>query len=163
MATLCVVDIDGTVCDSTERTNSICEASGCSLPQWGWREFEQFTDYDGMMSDKLMPGAKEAMSYLCNSRLFKVIFLTSRSELGRGATRQWLTDILGMPSRIPLLMRKNKDTSSNRDCKSKAIVYIKQYKLPIIFFEDDETIFDVLSPHGLVLKAPECWKYIVGI
>lgn len=165
MNLIAVVDIDGTVCDSTARIDEITKKYNLdNFGLWQKAHVEEFTKSEYIKHDKIIPGA-EILPCLCRTIGAKLIFLTGRSNCGRAATREWLRFNLGIFDSVPLIMREDGDMSGPVDCK---INMFKQTILRMypekegkfIFFDDDEKLLLEYSKYGLALRAPQCWETI---
>lgn len=162
MNVIFVVDIDGTVCDSNKRMLEIIAKYGME-ENWSQETIDDFLTEDKIMADEVIPGAERLLDLAIRCKA-KVVFLTGRNECARNLTRRWLLVKMGVSDDIPLFMRpiyrKNGHTA---DCKEEVFcseVLAKNPDATFIFFEDDEATALRYAKYGLVLKSPECWKYI---
>lgn len=114
MSSICIVDLDGVVCDNTRRFEKAEEAKQAALVdrsiQLGERQktaTQRFWDTaftPGLVAlDTLIEGAIDALADIAFSG-FDIVTLTSRPESMREATRQWLFD-RGYPVDEPLIMK----------------------------------------------------------
>ena len=157
-----VVDIDGTVADTTERIEGIISKYNLQPGEWKNEHVDEFTDSVKIKTDKLIPGAEilPDLARRCNAKL---LFLTGRSERAREATRLWLRHYLNIFNSVPLAMRQNDSFEDPVACKLNIFksAVLRMYPEPsFVFFDDDEELLLEYSKYGLALKAPECWKNI---
>ena len=174
MKTIFIIDIDGTICDTTERAKKMCEKfygksyddldSNIENHKWSLKDMEEFLSEENIMKDKVVKGAENIMelSVKCNA---KPIFLTGRHDFCENATRKWLSVNLGVPNNVLLLTRPFYMYKYNTaDCKEEVfreeVFYTENRDTSYIFFEDNPETIKRYSRYGLVLKAPECWSVI---
>lgn len=158
-----VVDIDGTIADTTARVNEITEKYKLDGEgHWTDEHIDEFTKSESIKKDELLPGA-EILPELARRCKAKIVFLTGRSGRARTATRTWLKNKLDIFDTVPLVMRPDGDLSGPVECKENTFVttVLKMYpESSFVFFDDDEKLLPRYSKYGLALKAPECWNVI---
>lgn len=155
-----IVDIDGTVADTTERIDEIINKYNLQPGAWRDEHIDEFTSDVKIKTDKLIRGA-EFLPELARRCGAKLIFLTGRSNRARNATRVWLKHHLNIFDTVPLVMRYDGDFSDPITCKEnifKEAVLRMHPTASFVFFDDDEELLLRYSKYGLALKAPECWN-----
>jgi hypothetical protein len=162
MGIVFVVDIDGTVCDSKERMAEIIGKYG-EEEDWTQQTIDEFLTPGKLMMDKVMLGAEKLfdLAKLCRG---SIVFLTGRNECARLLTRKWLSEVLGAPDDVPLVMRPlHWQNGHTADCKEEMfrLKVLPSYpNSTFIFFEDDKNTILKYAKYGLVLKSPACWECI---
>lgn len=165
MKPVLVVDIDGTVCDSSSLIDKMSGRFHALVDQWDDNQTLMCLEEAGRRP--VVPGA-EALLFLMREKLCDVVFLTGRAEgfgrsrmIGRRLTTDWLRGTLGVPSQdIKLFMRRRNDHRANDVVKSD--VFLQQV-LPLfrrrtfVFLDDDASTLAMYARHGLALRSPECW------
>lgn len=166
MRPVLVVDIDGTVCDSS----SLIEDMGgrFHLPVDLWDDGQMLMCLEEASRRPIVLGA-EILLFLMRKKLCDVVFLTGRSEglgrsrtVGRRLTMDWLCGTLKVPIQdIKLFMRRKNDRRTNSVVKTEIFV---QQVLPLfrrrtfVFLDDDVSTLGAYAEFGLPLKSPECWS-----
>jgi hypothetical protein len=156
-----VCDIDGTLCNSTERMNNITKKYNATA-KWNNKCIKDFLDPEEIKKDKVLPGVENIFDLIKKFKA-KLIFLTGRNERARKDTRKWLTENLNISNRVPLIMRKYNDFNIPVKCKEKLFkkhILNKFENAIFIFFEDEIENIEMYSKYGLVLKAPEVWDFL---
>lgn len=159
MKKMFIVDIDNTVCDSSEVIDRIMRKF--DFPDLTFWRPEHSREFMNSGELKIMPGA-HILPDMAKSYKAELCFLTGRDETLREMTLNWLRFNFDI-SNFSLLMRKSNDFLSAHECKidmfmSKVLSYYPGYDFT--FFDDDEKLLDLYSGFGLALKAPECWNVI---
>jgi hypothetical protein len=159
MSLIFIVDIDGTVADTTQRIDEIVSKYNLEPGAWRDEHVDEFTSAVKIKTDKLIPGAQNLpeVARICRAKL---IFLTGRSNRAREATRVWLKHHLNIFDSVPLVMRHDGDFSDPVTCKENVFreAVLRMYPAAsFVFFDDDEELLLRYSKYGLALKAPECW------
>lgn len=164
MMPLFVVDVDGTVCDSSALIDKMTGRYHAVVDLWN--EAQMLACLEEACRQPVVPGAEVLRALMRQGYL--AVFLTGRSESledspdnGRRLTLEWLCGTLGMPVDIPLFMRPKNDNRSNAEVKFD--MFERQVKprcsrdSTFVFLDDDPSVLKVYAKYGLTLKAPECW------
>lgn len=166
---LFVVDIDGTICNSTPRAIEVNKSIGMTdLDDLGnmWPDgvMEEFLREENVMLDEVISGSERLFSIAdrCNA---KIVFLTGRSDYSRRATRRWLSERFNAPNNTPLFMRPprmkgNYSAYCKEEIFKEQVLSIAGPNATYIFFEDRENVLKLYARYGLALKAPECWDIL---
>lgn len=168
MKPLFIVDIDGTVCDSSDLVSRLTKRFKTHLDFWNDDQVKIFMDQ--VAKKKPIPEALELTKFMLDG-FCDVIFLTGRSEkvgrslkLGRRVTTNWLSEKLGMPKDIPLFMRPPKDVRPSDVIKCdvfERMILPGNEKRTFIFLDDDIRVINRYKRYGLALRSPECWKAMI--
>lgn len=157
-----VVDLDGTIIDTTERIDIITKKYNLELNLWTETHIQEFCRPEHIKNDKIIPGA-EIIVPLAHNCGAKLMFLTGRSDRAREATRDWLRHNLNIYDSVPLIMRETGDLSAPTECKLeifKQTILKAHPDAHFIFFDDDVKLLPEYSKYGLALRAPDCWETI---
>lgn len=144
---LVVMDIDGTVADTTHRQAFVDDPDKYNSP-------------DLVIKDAVVPGASAALSEF--TRLgYTVVFVTSRAEALRDVTGRWLLENLGVSvDDRKLVMRTGGNLLTPAEYKHEAAVSIHMEidrNRGCLFIDDDAGVCSRYQELGATLKAPECW------
>jgi nucleoside 2-deoxyribosyltransferase len=159
-----VVDIDGTVCDSSALINRLTCKHNKAVDLWD--DSQMLSCLAEARKQPVVPGA-EVLPILMR-RGYQVVFLTGRSEglgdspdNGRLLTIEWLRKTFGMAEGIglSLFMRPRNDKRPNADVKLEMFQLIRSLHphKSFVFLDDDPAVLAIYARYGLALKAPECW------
>lgn len=164
MKPLFIVDIDGTVCDSSDFVSRLSRKFRTHVDCWNDNHVRIFMEE--VSKRRVLPGA-EVLKIMLLRGVCDVIFLTGRSEkigkaakLGRRLTANWLHGKLGMPKDIPILMRPPGDMRVPSVIKCDVFerqVLAQNPDRVFVFLDDDEKALALYAKYGLTLKSPECW------
>lgn len=148
---LLVVDIDCTIADGTERVKK----AGPEPDRSDKEAYKKWVDTvnTGIENDPIVPGMPQLVKSIYDQ--CKIVYLTSREEHLRRATKQWLIENK-FPQNCPLLMRPNNCWMGGAELKEMAIQLIRQGETEVIVLDDDEhgTIEEMCKRNGFTfLKA----------
>lgn len=163
MKPIFVVDVDGTVCDSSALIDRMTGRFHRVVDSWD--DSQMLTCLEEACGQPAVPGSEVLPALM--RRGHHVVFLTGRSEglgdsadNGRRLTLGWLRDILGVPGDVELFMRPRNDSRGNAEAKldmfERQVMPLYPYE-PFVFLDDDTAVLAAYARHGLALKAPECW------
>jgi hypothetical protein len=162
MKPIFIVDIDGTVCDSSALIDKTTGRYHAVVDSWD--DKQMLACLEEACRQPVVSGA-EVLSTLMRLG-YHAVFLTGRSEAlcdslgGRRLTMEWLCGTFGMPEGVGLFMRPKNDNRGNAEAK---LDVFERQVLPshphgnFVFLDDDMSVLAAYAKHGLVLKAPECW------
>lgn len=159
-----VVDIDGTVCDSSAIIDQMTGRFHKTIDSWD--DGQMLACIEEACRQPVVSGA-EVLPLLIQSGRCDVVFLTGRAEglgespdISRRLTVEWLRGTFGMPENVPLFMRAKNDNRTNDLAK---LDVFEQQVMPqhpysaFVFLDDDTKVLAAYAKHGLTLKSPECW------
>lgn len=158
-----IVDIDGTLANLEHRLHFVDKEK--PTPE----DWDKFFDPDLVVKDTPIALSKEAMQ-ICSDYFDDIVFLTGRIEELREITAAWLDEYFSIdPDEDHLFMRPQDmnvtdDRSEWADFKKVVFEDEIQPLYPdedFVFIDDTDDILEMLAPHGLTLKAPECWKLLI--
>lgn len=178
-----VVDIDGTISDNSHRYSVLtktcvvcggpmgsehrakCESCGSGegkIPQHQW---DMFMDPVLLMKDAPIYEAERVLTKYYNMG-HQIHFLTGRSERLREATEAWLLEHFCFPEAQLYMRGLHFDGVSASDYKEMQLENLLDMHNPkgdhsIIFYEDDPYVMGMYAKHGIVMKAPDCWHFLM--
>ena len=160
MKNLVVVDIDGTLANIDHRLSFIKQKSP------DWNAFYEACDLDEPYLDVI--GVVNALKEIKHPRtgmpLYKLIFVTGRSEIVRKRTRSWLLRHLGGDlrpmMRSTLLMRTEEDYRPDHIVKFERFKQMG-YKIEDVMcvFEDRQRMVDEWRRLGVTVFQPKLGDY----
>lgn len=185
MNTVHIFDIDTTIADNNHRAlllkktcivclspkptghRAPCPACGketaSSTAQADWDLF-----FDPALVIKDTPVAK-ALLYAnkLRERNAEIHFLTGRSQLAHEVTDLWLKTKFNMQKGESLIMRPHTENnllaSQYKERALHRFSVEKGYGRNTVFFfyEDDPHVLDMYGRHGIVIRCPEAWEYLM--
>jgi acid phosphatase class B len=164
-----IVDIDGTICDSSNRYNEVCKKFGKNYKKGFDRLYVSKilpnpelnkSFLEDVYNDKVIIGSEKILSFAERSEA-EIIFLTGRSERFREITLMWLVDKFGAKKDVPLIMRGDewikKPVEDYKETVFVEKIYNQHKNSFFVFFDDDHKIINRFSKFGIVFEAPGCW------
>lgn len=185
MNTVHIFDIDTTIADNTHREQMLqkscivclspkssvyrspCVSCGretqSSTAQDDWDRF-----FDPIEVIKDIPVAK-ALSYADKLRAKHAVihFITGRSENCREVTDRWLMTKFNKQIGEELIMRPEHEggllASEYKERAWHRLRVAKGFGSDVLpyFYEDDLHVFNMYSRHGIVVRCPEAWEFLV--
>jgi len=151
VATILVIDIDGTIANIDHRLHFAEE----SPPDW-----DSFFDPDIVSKDKPIARAQEALPKLIK-KYGKPYFLTGRPDNLKNVTKTWLKKHFNLDSDdYKLLMREEGDYKPSESVKKTIIERSLPKDGEFIFVDDEIKNLDMMSQHGEALSVPEAWDVL---
>ena len=154
---MCLGSID------TVRKPSQCPSCGGTSFGFDQASWDSFMDHAVVANDQALPKAVKVIQHV--RRLgAPIVYLTGRNEGMREVTDIWLTKHFGKTQSEELLMRSlSKAAVPASVYKEQAVLELKE-TMPgtfFIFMEDDSHVFSVYNKHGLCIKCPEAWEFLM--
>ncbi len=160
---LFIIDIDGTIIDSMGRVKRISKEFNVSGPtEWKDREAKKFLEEWDV--DKQINGSWHLLKIIKQYKA-SFLFLTGRSEYGRGITEKWFRKHMKIelvkPEKngIKLYMRSEGDFSPGSESKLRIFEndILPNHDGEFIFLDDDAKCLAAFSKYGICLTSPFCW------
>lgn len=185
MITVHIVDIDTTIADNTKRaallkkTCVVClsekpsgHRASCTTcgqetkSQTDQRDWDQFFDPALIIQDTVQPKSLEYFNKL-RERGSEIHFLTGRDESVRVVTDLWLTTKFNKQPNEELIMRPTEEVGLLASkYKERALYRLSVSKgfsrdTTFFFYEDDPHVLGMYSTHGIVVRCPEAWDFLM--
>jgi len=185
MTTVHIFDIDTTIADNTHRAKLLektcvvclgkkpheyhesCPTCGrptrSHVPQESW---DKFFDNDLIVQDTPILKAVQYANRL-RERGAIIHYVTGRDYRCREATEFWLNEYFGRRPGEDLVVRSpNQTKMSASDYKEKSLKkLIAKYgwkeDTTFIFYEDDPFVLAMYREHGIVVKCPGAWEFLM--
>lgn len=160
MKNLIVVDIDGTLANIDHRLHFIKERSDADSPEKDaslWDAFFEACDRDEPIFDVIavVDALREVFNPRTGKSLYKIVFVTGRSESIRGKTCIWLKHYLGADLSVmsdDLLMRKEGDHRPDHIVKLEVFrKYGYKFEDVICVFEDRNAVVEAWRKKGVTV------------
>lgn len=156
------IDIDGTIADASARLPFIMGP--------GKKDWDSFHHPELVAADPPIEEAHEALRVITTDELYTPIFLTGRPLRLYDITANWMMRNFSIETtfkpqhhtKVPLLMRGDKDYSSSLEYKRRWITEVfESYPVDdFMFIDDDLRNKEMYLKFGFFLHAPECWKVV---
>jgi predicted secreted acid phosphatase len=153
-----VLDLDKTLANTEHRIHHTEKTP---------KDWDAFLDPGLVIKDKVIAGAERVLTHFEDLR-YTFVILTERHEGLRDTTMRWMQENLNI--NVPdthLLMRPIGNMLNAAEFKREQLLNFRQglenKDTDFLIIDDDAAVAIALKDLGVVLKAPECWKFLFPI